>query len=345
MPNNNSTAPLTTPVQLKPTKTPTVATVNNNSNKRDDSFDWKTLLIIASIGVIILLLIVILVYCCMRSSSKSKGNQTFERPPTVSEPQLVSSSSPINAIPLYDAQNSFSSSHRNSNVINNGRNSIVNNGRNSLVNNGRNSLINNGANNLSPQKHYSSPLVSSPQNRPNSKYSDFQQETQDLTEKSLRQIEEQNNEEKVPPEENFNRDTIYSDDEISGPSPSYYYHVFKPHQVYRVLYDFQPSLADEMELQAGDIIRTEETFEDGWAFGINMTTGIQGTFPMNCLEDDYATENDNKSFVSDRSHSRRTSSLNPQSVQALQLALKNTNNGNQSFQKSYYMSQVNNMKV
>ncbi|OUM70241.1 hypothetical protein PIROE2DRAFT_27740, partial [Piromyces sp. E2] len=81
--------------------------------------------------------------------------------------------------------------------------------------------------------------------------------------------------------------------------------------VYRVLYDFEPSLPDEMEIQAGDIIRTEETFEDGWAYGINMSTGKKGTFPMNCLEDDFATDADSRSGVSERSQSRscRTSSL------------------------------------
>ena len=74
------------------------------------------------------------------------------------------------------------------------------------------------------------------------------------------------------PPQAYIHDTIYSnnlsesmnspqDDEISSPSPSYYYQTFKPHQVYRVLYDFQPSLPDEMEVQPGDIIRTEESFE------------------------------------------------------------------------------------
>jgi len=59
---------------------------------------------------------------------------------------------------------------------------------------------------------------------------------------------------------------------------------------------------------------------------------------MNCLEDDNATEGDSKSFISERSHSRRVSSLNPQNAKAIQMMLKN---GGQSpnFQKSYYMSQ------
>lgn len=69
-----------------------------------------------------------------------------------------------------------------------------------------------------------------------------------------------------------------------------------------------------------------------------MSTGKQGTFPMNCLEDDNASEGDTKSVISERSHSRRTSSLNPQNAQIIQMMLKNGNQS-QSFQKSYYMSQ------
>jgi len=193
---------------------------------------------------------------------------------------------------------------------------------------------------------------------------------------------------------NSNRDTFYSnnsnnyisqdsmtsrdDEEMPSPTPSYYYQLFKPHQVYRVLFDFKPSLPDEIEVKAGDMIRTEETFEDGWAFGMNMTTGKTGTFPMNCLEDDFG-ENETKSCVSERSQcskrSRRTSSLpNNQNIKTLQMMLDsisddnnidinhdNNNNdnkteedkinkdyrrnemnhNNENFQKSYYISQGN----
>jgi len=272
-------------------------------------FNWKSVLIIGSIILVILIIFGILFYCCIKDSKRKRDDSIYKLPPAVSEPRLVSSSSPINAIPIYK-NNSANSSNMNQ--------------------------------------------VSSQLAHSNSNYSDmYNQETQGLTEKTRTETI-------TPPANAYSRDTMYSNnsaaydsqagaEEMSSPSPSYYFQVFKPHQVYRVLYDFEPSLPDEMEIQAGDIIRTEETFEDGWAYGINMSTGKKGTFPMNCLEDDFATDADSRSAVSERSQSRsrRTSSLpNNQNAQAIQMMLNNANSSNtsQSFQKSYYMSQVNKTK-
>jgi len=322
----NSTTPITTTTSnltttsgasISTTK-PNVSTAGNAVNNNENNpLNWRNIIIIGSIVGVILIIFALLFYCCIKDGRKSRKGNEWDLPRAVSEPHLVSSSSPINAIPLYNQNNV-----------------------NPMSPMSPMSPINKNA------QQFSSPAMS-PLIHSNSNYSDVyqNQETQGLT-ASTRMRQE--NDSQSP----YNRNTIYSsesvnspqDDEMSSPSPSYYFQAFKPHQVYRVLYDFQPSLPDEMELQPGDIIRTEETFEDGWAFGINMSTGKQGTFPMNCLEDDNASEGDTKSVISERSHSRRTSSLNPQNAQIIQMMLKNGNQS-QSFQKSYYMSQINNMKV
>jgi len=286
------------------TSQPNVATAGNSNssgNENSKMFNWRNIIIIGSIIGVILIIFIILFCFCVKNDKKRNDN-AWDLPPLVSEPHLVSSSSPINAIPLQ--------------------------------------YKNNINQNLNGQQFIStmtpgSPVVLSNYN-------------EGLT---SNEIMNQSNNIQSPPQA-YTRDTVYSnnvsesmkspqDDEMSSPSPSYYFQAFKPHQVYRVLYDFQPSLPDEMEVQPGDIIRTEETFEDGWAFGINMTTGKQGTFPMNCLEDDNVSEGDSRSFVSERSHNRRTSSLNPQNAQAIQMMLKN---GGQN-PKPYYMSEIDNMKV
>jgi hypothetical protein len=307
IPINNAANNTTTSTGSTSASQPNVATAGNasSSNNESKSFNLRNIIIIGSIIGVILVIFGLLFYCCIKDSKKGRNDSVWDLPPSVSEPHLVSSSTPINAIPLQ---------------------------------------YKNSGNQYMNRNQFTSPIMS-PISHSNSNYSDVYQETRGLTEST------RHNNDIQSPTQDYNRNTIYSDslnspqnEEVSSPSPSYYFQVFKPHQVYRVLYDFQPSLPDEMEVQPGDIIRTEETFEDGWAFGINVTTGKQGTFPMNCLEDDNATEGDSKSFISERSHSRRVSSLNPQNAKAIQMMLKN---GGQSpnFQKSYYMSQINNMKV
>jgi hypothetical protein len=283
------------------TSQPNVSTAGNSSgNENSKVFNWSNIIIIGSIIGIIL--VIFIVFCFCVKNGKKRNDDVWNLPPSVSEPHLVSSSSPINAIPLQ--------------------------------------YKNNLNQNINGQQFISTMSPGSPVGHSNY--------IEGLT--SNNNVNQSNNIQSPP--QAYIHDTIYSnnlsesmnspqDDEISSPSPSYYYQTFKPHQVYRVLYDFQPSLPDEMEVQPGDIIRTEETFEDGWAFGINMTTGKQGTFPMNCLEDDNVSEGDSRSFVSERSHNRRTSSLNPQNAQAIQMMLKNDGQ-NTNYPKSYYMSEINN---
>ncbi|KNC99452.1 uncharacterized protein SPPG_05690 [Spizellomyces punctatus DAOM BR117] len=40
---------------------------------------------------------------------------------------------------------------------------------------------------------------------------------------------------------------------------------------------------DEMELKIGDLVNVFKVFEDGWGWGVNVTSGAKGIFPVVCL--------------------------------------------------------------
>lgn len=44
-------------------------------------------------------------------------------------------------------------------------------------------------------------------------------------------------------------------------------------------HEYIPQLADEMEMLVGDIILVITEYDDGWSFGYNTRTGIEGAFP------------------------------------------------------------------
>ncbi|OAJ37785.1 hypothetical protein BDEG_21777 [Batrachochytrium dendrobatidis JEL423] len=50
-----------------------------------------------------------------------------------------------------------------------------------------------------------------------------------------------------------------------------------------VIYEYFPNLHDEIELHVGDHIIIKTIFDDGWAFGYNMVTKQEGSFPMECV--------------------------------------------------------------
>ncbi|KAJ3279425.1 hypothetical protein HK104_001477 [Borealophlyctis nickersoniae] len=50
--------------------------------------------------------------------------------------------------------------------------------------------------------------------------------------------------------------------------------------MYRLKCDFKPTLGDEMEGRAGDIVIVKDTFTDGWAEGKNLSRGNQGMFAL-----------------------------------------------------------------
>jgi len=50
-----------------------------------------------------------------------------------------------------------------------------------------------------------------------------------------------------------------------------------------VIYNHRPEAGDEIELRCGDQATIYEKYEDGWAWGYNITTGKTGMFPQQCL--------------------------------------------------------------
>lgn len=54
-------------------------------------------------------------------------------------------------------------------------------------------------------------------------------------------------------------------------------------EFYVVVHPYPPQMADELELNYGDIICLALNFDDGWALGFNVTTGLKGAFPIVCI--------------------------------------------------------------
>ncbi|KAL2121167.1 hypothetical protein VTJ04DRAFT_5194 [Mycothermus thermophilus] len=53
--------------------------------------------------------------------------------------------------------------------------------------------------------------------------------------------------------------------------------------VHRVQLDFKPTLHDEMELKAGQLVRLLHEYDDGWALCIRLDRSEQGVVPRTCL--------------------------------------------------------------
>ncbi|KAI0098317.1 hypothetical protein GGR51DRAFT_565770 [Nemania sp. FL0031] len=53
--------------------------------------------------------------------------------------------------------------------------------------------------------------------------------------------------------------------------------------VHRVQLDFKPSMDDELELQAGQLVRILHEYDDGWALCIYLNRSRQGVVPRTCL--------------------------------------------------------------
>jgi hypothetical protein len=54
-------------------------------------------------------------------------------------------------------------------------------------------------------------------------------------------------------------------------------------KVFEVVVEHTPQLPDEVKLNIGDLVEVKQVFEDGWAYGINTATKVDGTFPVICL--------------------------------------------------------------
>ncbi|KAJ1983535.1 hypothetical protein H4R34_001221 [Dimargaris verticillata] len=56
---------------------------------------------------------------------------------------------------------------------------------------------------------------------------------------------------------------------------------------YAATIGYQPQMADELRVSAGDSLALIEKYDDGWALGINLSQGrTKGMFPQACVEDD-----------------------------------------------------------
>ncbi|KAK6503659.1 hypothetical protein TWF481_008662 [Arthrobotrys musiformis] len=53
--------------------------------------------------------------------------------------------------------------------------------------------------------------------------------------------------------------------------------------VHRVMVDFKPSMADELELRSGEVVRMLHEYDDGWALCIRLDRTQQGVCPRTCL--------------------------------------------------------------
>lgn len=53
--------------------------------------------------------------------------------------------------------------------------------------------------------------------------------------------------------------------------------------VHRVQLDFKPTLEDELELRAGQLVRLLHEYDDGWALCIRLDRSQQGVVPRTCL--------------------------------------------------------------
>ncbi|KAI9725421.1 MAG: hypothetical protein M1828_003271 [Chrysothrix sp. TS-e1954] len=56
-----------------------------------------------------------------------------------------------------------------------------------------------------------------------------------------------------------------------------------PLNVHRVQLDFTPSMEDELELRAGQLVRMLHEYDDGWALCIRLDRSQQGVVPRSCI--------------------------------------------------------------
>ncbi|KAF1848195.1 uncharacterized protein K460DRAFT_68926 [Cucurbitaria berberidis CBS 394.84] len=56
-----------------------------------------------------------------------------------------------------------------------------------------------------------------------------------------------------------------------------------PDNVHRIQLDFKASMQDELDLQAGQLVRMLHEYDDGWALCIRMDRSQQGVVPRTCL--------------------------------------------------------------
>jgi len=58
-------------------------------------------------------------------------------------------------------------------------------------------------------------------------------------------------------------------------------------QVCTVAYASQPENDDELYLNVGDKVKILEVYDDGWAYSLHISTGLEGMIPINCTAEYY----------------------------------------------------------
>lgn len=79
----------------------------------------------------------------------------------------------------------------------------------------------------------------------------------------------------------------------SGPNDDYGAPVQTAETV-EVLWDYQAERDDEIDLNVGDTVILKCKFDDGWAFGFNVITKREGSFPMACVAEPENQKRNNK---------------------------------------------------
>ncbi|CAO3594391.1 unnamed protein product [Absidia cylindrospora] len=63
----------------------------------------------------------------------------------------------------------------------------------------------------------------------------------------------------------------------------HHHHQSQQEDHYQVIHAYPPQMEDELALGVGDTIMLALPFDDGWALGVNLATGLKGAFPLVCV--------------------------------------------------------------
>jgi hypothetical protein len=79
-------------------------------------------------------------------------------------------------------------------------------------------------------------------------------------------------------------------------------------EITEVIYEYVPNLFDEIHLSVGDKVLVKIKFDDGWAYGMNMKTKKEGSFPLACVDQPNRKSRDRDQY-DDTTINTRASSL------------------------------------
>ncbi|KAJ3414999.1 Pyridoxal-dependent decarboxylase domain-containing protein 1 [Chytridiales sp. JEL 0842] len=77
-----------------------------------------------------------------------------------------------------------------------------------------------------------------------------------------------------------------------------------------VVFNYVPNLSDEIYLYVGDPIIVKCKFDDGWGYGFNLTTKLEGSFPLACVAPYVSPPSQTGSFSSNPQQETNTNNNN-----------------------------------